>query len=135
MQFLLEFKDYVKVTAYNDKIYRVLSRALNGEGESYIHNIAEAFFKNAQVATSQDEFIKLMLRDGIQTDWQDEYSNIMFIDVKRREAGEKYYRIGTNKLQKYYNLDFSKEGLIKTFLYNTEMKNSEKNTNEKLVMK
>ncbi len=41
---MMEFKDYVKVKAYSDKMYSILQRAMNGEKESYIHNIAAAFF-------------------------------------------------------------------------------------------
>ena len=105
---MMEFKDHVKVIAWDNNTYRVLQRALNGEGESYIHNIAAAAFKNMQLATSRDEFIKMMLQDGY------------FSDIKRREAGEKYYKIGTVKLQKYYNLDFTIEALEETFRFNAE---------------
>ena len=115
---MLEFKDHVKVIAWDNNTYRVLQRALKGEGESYIHNIAAAAFKNMQLATSRDEFIKLMLQDGYETDWTEKYRNIIFSDVKRREAGEKYYKIGTVKLQKYYNLDFTIEALEETFRFN-----------------
>lgn len=43
---MLEFKDHVKVIAWDKNTYRVLQRALKGEGESYIHSIAAAAFKN-----------------------------------------------------------------------------------------
>lgn len=115
---MLDFKDCVKVTAWDNNTYRVLQRALNGEGESYIHNIAETVFKNMQLAISREEFIKLMLLDGYETDWSDKYRNIIFTDIKRRNAGEKYYKIGTVKLQKYYSLDFSIEALEETFRFN-----------------
>lgn len=73
-----------------------------------------------QIATSREEFIMLMKLDGYDTDWSDKYRNIIFSDIKRQEAGEKYYRIGTIKLQKYYSLDFSIEALEETFRYNVK---------------
>lgn len=115
---MLKFKDYVKVTAWDNNTYRVLQRALKGEGESYIHNIAETAFKNMQLAISREEFMKLMLLDGYETEWSDKYRNIIFTDIKRRDAREKYYKIGTVKLQKYYSLDFSIEALEETFRFN-----------------
>lgn len=115
---MLEFKDHVKVTAWDNNTYRALQRALNGEGESYIHNIASTVFKNMQLAASREEFINLMRQDGYETDWTEKYRNIIFSDIKRRDAGEKYYKIGTVKLQKYYSLDFSIEAMEETFRFN-----------------
>lgn len=126
---MLEFKDHVKVIAWDNNTYRVLQRALKEEGESYIHSIAAAAFKNMQLVTSRDEFIKLMLQDGYETDWTEKYRNIIFSDVKRREAGEKYYKIGTVKLQKYYNLDFTVEALVETFRFNAAKNKKSRDSN------
>lgn len=119
---MMEFKDYVKVKAYSDKMYSILQRTMNGEKESYIHNIAAAFFKCAQIATSREEFNNMMLEEGFKCDWNDEYGTITFDDIKRKEAGEKYYRIGNLKLNKYYDLDFTMETLEETFRLNAEEK-------------
>lgn len=115
---LPSFAKGLRVTAYDTPTYKVLTRALNGEGKSYIHNIIMAILECREKATNKEEFIKLMLAKGIQADWSDQYTAIMFTDLALKEAGKKRCHITDWKLSKYYNVELSKETLEECFAYN-----------------
>lgn len=103
------------VTAYKKDTYKILKDAELGATESYVQNIAAAIVEIKSKATSQEEFIKAMNDKGYEVDWQEAHKNITFTDKDRELHGEKKCKVRNSRLEKYYNIDFSKEGLLNDF--------------------
>lgn len=103
------------VTAYKKDTYKILKEAEQGTAESYVQNIAAAVVEAKQTAKSQEEFIEKMNSRGYSVDWQENHKNITFTDIKREQHGEKKSKVRNSRLEKYYNIDFSKEGLTNEF--------------------
>lgn len=95
--------------------YQLLKRAEKGEVRSYVYDIADAIMHCRNNAGSRQEFIVKMQERGYGVTWDDNRKYITFTDLARQQAGEKQYKIRNNKLEKYFNLDFSKEGLENGF--------------------
>lgn len=106
------------VVAYSKDTYKILKAAETENTASYVHDIAVAIVEAKMTATSQDDFIKQMESRGIAVDWQENHKYITFTDLERQENGEKKCKIRNSTLIKYYNLDFSKEGLENEFARN-----------------
>lgn len=103
------------VTAYKKDTYKILKDAELGATESYVQNIAAAIIETKSKVTSQEDFIKSMNEKGYEVDWQEAHKNITFTDIKREQHGEKKCKVRNSRLEKYYNIDFSKEGLLHDF--------------------
>lgn len=103
------------VTAYKKDTYKILKDAELGATDSYVQNIAAAIIEIKSKATSQEEFIKGMNEQGYKVDWQEAHKNITFTDINREQHGEKKCKVRNSRLEKYYNIDFSKEGLLNDF--------------------
>lgn len=91
--------------------YQLLKRAEKGEVKSYVQDIALAVLDCREIAENRQDFIQKMHERGYGVDWQDTHKYITFTDLARQQAGEKQCKIRNNKLEKYFNMDFSKVGL------------------------
>lgn len=108
-------RDREETSAYRKETYQLLKKAERGEVQSYVQDIALAVLDSRERATSRADFIRLMNRRGFGVDWQDSHKYITFTDLAREQAGEKRCKVRHNKLEKYYNMDFGKEGMEHEF--------------------
>ena len=108
-------RDREETSAYRKETYQLLKKAEHGEVQSYVQDIALAILGSREQATSREDFIRLMNLRGFGVDWQDSHKYITFTDLAREQAGEKRCKVRHNKLEKYYNMDFGKEGMEHEF--------------------
>lgn len=108
-------EERTETSTYSKETYQLLKQAEQGEVKSYVQDIALAILDNSEIATSKDEFIELMEKQGIEVKWEDNLKYITFTDLERQQNGEKACKIRNNKLEKYYNLPFGKEDLLHEF--------------------
>lgn len=108
-------EDMEETTAYNKEQYQILKLAEKEKIQSYVQDIALAVLQCREQATSIEDFKMLMSELGYAVKWEDSRKYITFTDVKRQEQGEKKCSIRNNKLEQYYHMDFSKEGLEREF--------------------
>lgn len=107
-----------ETVAWKKDTYQLLKQAEQEKVKSYVQEIALAVLDCKETATSRQDFIDRMEQKGYKTDWQDNHKYITWTDLAREAAGEKACRIRNNKLEKYYNMNFSKEGLEHEFEVN-----------------
>ena len=107
-----------ETVAWSKDTYKLLKKAENGEVKSYVQDIALAVMDCKEQATSRENFINLMKKQGYRVDWQDNHKYITFTDLTRQEQGERQCKIRNNKLEKYYAIDFGKESLENGFKVN-----------------
>lgn len=98
--------------------YQLLKRAEKGEVKSYVQDIALAVLDCREIAESRQDFIQKMHDRGYGVEWQDTHKYITFTDLARQQAGEKQCKIRNNKLDIYYNMDFTKERFENEFQRN-----------------
>ena len=98
--------------------YQLLKRAEDGEVKSYVQDIALAVLDCREIAKSRQDFIQKMQERGYGVEWQDNHKYITFTDLARQQAGEKQCKIRNNKLDVYYNMDFTKERFENEFQRN-----------------
>lgn len=108
-------EDREETTAYSKETYRLLQKAAQGKTDSYVQNIALAVLECREQATSREDFKMLMSERGYSVKWEDSRKHITFTDTSRQEHGEKKHSVRNNKLEQYYHIDFSKEGLEREF--------------------
>ena len=101
--------------AYNKDTYKILKDAEQGKAQSYVQDTAIAIIEEKRTATSRDAFIEQMDSRGYKVEWTDKKKNITFTDKEREAHGEKKCKVRNSTLEKYYNIDFSKEGLEHEF--------------------
>jgi hypothetical protein len=109
-----------QATAYNKDSYKILKDAEQGKAQSYVQDTAIAIIEEKQTATSREDFIQQMDSRGYRVEWTDKKKNITFTDKEREAQGEKKCKVRNSTLEKYYNIDFSKEGLEHEFTANRE---------------
>lgn len=109
-----------ETVSYSKETYNRLKQAEQGNVKSFVFDIALKVLEAKESSTNKEEFIKLLKHQGIGVDWQDKHKYITFTDVERQEAGEKQCKVRDNKLEKYFNIDFSKEGLTNEFEANLQ---------------
>lgn len=124
-------KEREDTVAWNKETYQLLRKAEKGEVKSYVQDIALAILDCKEQATSREDFIDRMEQRGYKTDWQDNHKYITWTDLARKNAGEKACKIRDNKLQKYYNMDFGKEGLEREFKINARREAERTSTTER----
>ena len=98
-----------------------------------MQDIALAILDCREQATSRADFVQRMNERGYGVDWQDSHKYITFTDLKRKEQGEKQCKIRNNKLEKYYNMDFGKDGLEREFESNARSQQAEQRAREQLA--
>ena len=120
-------KEREETTAYKKEQYRFLQRAEQGEVKSYVQDIALAVMECREQAQSREQFIDIMNANGYGVIWTDNRKYITFTDIARQKHGEKQCKIRNIKLEKYYHIDFSKEGLEREFADNARKQQEEHN--------
>lgn len=113
-------EDREETTAYSKEQYQFLKQAEQGEVKSYIQEIALALIRCRQEAEDREDFKKKMRECGYDVQWEDSRKYITFTDLERQEHGEKQCKVRNNKLEQYYHMDFSKEGLESEFKVNVQ---------------
>lgn len=108
-------EDREETTAYSKEKYRLLQKAEQGKTDSYVQDIALAVLECREQATSREDFKMLMSERGYAVKWEDSRKYITFTDTERQAHGEKKNSVRNNKLEQYYHIDFSKEGLEREF--------------------
>lgn len=121
-----------ETSAYNKETYQLLKKAETGEAKSYVQDIALKVMDVREQAISRDDFIKQMQDKGVQVEWSDNRKYITFTDVERKEQGDSKCKIRNNKLEKYYNIDFSKEGFERGFEVNARNQQTIEQAREQL---
>ncbi len=122
-----------ETVAFSKDTYQFLKKAEQGEVKSYVQDIALAILDCREQATSRADFVQRMNERGYGVDWQDSHKYITFTDLKRQEQGEKQCKIRNNKLEKYYNMDFGKDGLEREFEGNARNQQAEQRAREQLA--
>ena len=104
-----------ETSAYNKDTYAMLKQAEQQKVKSYVFDIALAVMECKETATSREDFIQRLAEKDIETQWSDKRTNITFTDKQRQEQGESKCKVRNSKLQRYFNIDFSKESLENGF--------------------
>ena len=120
-------KEREETTAYTKEQYRLLQRAEQGKAKSYVQDIALAVMECREQAQSREQFIDIMNANGYGVIWTDNRKYITFTDIARQKHGEKQCKIRNIKLEKYYHIDFSKEGLEREFADNARKQQEKHN--------
>ena len=98
-----------EITSFNQKKYKAIERAFEGQYKSYVVNTALAVNKVLKTSTSREFFIKGMESQGYSVNWTDTNKNVTFTN----EKGEK---IRLNNLKKTFKEEkYSKEGFENEF--------------------
>lgn len=108
-------EDREDTTAYKKEQYQLLQSAEQGEKPSYVQDIALAVLQCRDESVDVNDFKIRMSELGYAVKWEDSRKYITFTDVKRQSQREKKCSIRNNKLEQYYHMDFSKEGLEREF--------------------
>lgn len=95
-------------TAYDTKTYAILKKAEIGQAKSYVWDIALVVTECRTQATSREDFISRLKEKGINVEWLDNHKYITFT---ASDGG----KVRNNKLEKYFNIDFTKQGLENEF--------------------
>ncbi len=126
-------EDREETTAYSKEKYRLFQKAEQGKTDSYVQEIALAILDCREQATSREDFKMLMSERGYAVKWEDSRKYITFTDTKRRERGEKKHSVRNNKLEQYFHMDFSKEGLEREFEDNARKQEEQLREQDKQV--
>ena len=102
-----------EITSFNINEYKTLEKALSGEYESWILNIALAVNLAKQTAKSVEEFINILSQKGIKTEWKDSRKYITFKDKDNNKVRDK-------RLKEIFKMQIDKEVLINEFQSNSE---------------
>lgn len=120
-----------ETVSYSKETYNRLKQAEQGNVKSFVFDIALKVLEAKESATSREEFVETLKHQGINVDWQDKHKYITFTDLDRQEAGERQCKVRDNKLEKYFNIDFSKEGLTHEFETNFQREKDRENRLER----
>ena len=113
------------VISYDTNKYQVLKKGAD------ITRLAENIIKNMQIATSKENFIFNMQKDGYSTEWEENKKHIVFTASKSILKGKKD-KFRLSNLEKTFNIpDFNKERLLEIFKLNQEQER--KNILEKIT--
>lgn len=124
-----------EVTSSNSRKYRVLEKAFNGEGKSYLLDTAKTVNESLKGAKSKEEFKKNMESKGYQVeDWKDKRKYLTFTTPEGK-------KVRSTNLEKTFKEEvFKKENMEKIFKKNdsqeVKMERIEKiKSNDKEVQK
>ena len=112
-----------EIIANNRNTYEVLQKAMNKVSDSFILNCAVCVLNNSKKSLCKEDFISKMEFDGFSTDWIENHKNIVFSDLKRKNKGEKKYKVRLSRLFEMFNYPiFQKEELENEFERNRRRK-------------
>ena len=113
------------VISYDTNKYQIIKKGAD------ITRLAENIIKNMQIATSKENFIFNMQKDGYSTEWEENKKHIVFTASKSILKGKKD-KFRLSNLEKTFNIpDFNKERLLEIFKLNQEQER--KNILEKIT--
>lgn len=94
------------ITTCNTKKFRLLT---NNKKQSILKDLSMAVLKEMKLAKNQDEFItNLKSKHNIEVAWKDNRKHILFYTPEGKKVRD-------SNLSKTFNIDISKESLLKTF--------------------
>jgi hypothetical protein len=97
-----------RVQAYEMSKYKAIERAAAGEYKGYVAECYKAATVARSAASSREDFITRMQAQGWETKWQENVKHITFTD---RDGN----KVRAANLEKTFQEDFTKEGLIREF--------------------
>ena len=113
------------VISYDTNKYQIIKKGAD------ITRLAENIIKNMQIATSKENFIFNMQKDGYSTEWEENKKHIVFTASKSILKGKKD-KFRLSNLEKTFNIpDFNKDKLLEIFKLNQEQER--KNILEKIT--
>ena len=113
------------VISYDTNKYQIIKKGAD------ITRLVENIIKNMQIATSKENFIFNMQKDGYSTEWEENKKHIVFTASKSILKGKKD-KFRLSNLEKTFNIpDFNKERLLEIFKLNQEQER--KNILEKIT--
>jgi len=102
------------ITSFNHNKYKVIEKAFNGTGESYLLNTGLEVSNSLKVSKTKEEFIKSMEEKGYKVNWKDTRKYITFTTPEGK-------KIRNSNLQKTLKKNkFTKEGIENELRYNIE---------------
>ena len=102
------------ITSFNHNKYKVIEKAFNGTGESYLLNTGLEVSNSLKVSKTKEEFIKSMEEKGYKVNWKDTRKYITFTTPEGK-------KIRNSNLQKTLKKNkFTKEGMENELRYNRE---------------
>lgn len=113
------------ITAWTKEKYRFLKDMSVGKTKkSYVYHTMEAVKNSMSIATSKEEFIRLLGEKGYSVDWQDKHKHLTFCDSEGNKVRD------TN-LNKTFNLGVGKNELGAIFIQNEALSEKIKLVKEK----
>ena len=113
------------VISYDTNKYQIIKKGAD------ITRLVENIIKNMQIATSKENFIFNMKKDGYFTEWEENKKHIVFTADQNILKGKKD-KFRLSNLEKTFNIpDFNKERLLEIFKLNQEQER--KNILEKIT--
>ena len=107
------------VISYDTNKYQIIKKGAD------ITRLVENIIKNMQIATSKENFIFNMQKDGYSTEWEENKKHIVFTASKSILKGKKD-KFRLSNLEKTFNIpDFRKEKLLEIFKLNKENERKE----------
>ncbi|MCR5613237.1 relaxase/mobilization nuclease domain-containing protein [Treponema sp.] len=82
---------------------RLFQQIIRRPKDSYVNQCATAVEKSIEMSRSREQFILLMKAQGFETEWNEKKKHITFTDIKRKESGEKKFRVRLKKLSQYFS--------------------------------
>ena len=107
------------VISYDTNKYQIIKKGAD------ITRLVENIIKNMQIATSKENFIFNMQKDGYSTEWEENKKHIVFTASKSILKGKKD-KFRLSNLEKTFNIpDFNKDKLLEIFNLNKENERKE----------
>lgn len=107
------------MTAWSKDKYNLLEKADQGKVKSYVLDCAKAVMDSKELATSKEDFVRLMAEKGYKTDYQDNHKYVTFTDIE----GQK---VRNSNLEKTFHIPFGKEQLEHEFTENARSREAER---------
>lgn len=108
-----------EISTYSINKYKAIEKASKGEYKSYLVNTALDVNKAKELATSKNNFIELMNKQGYDVNWKDNRKYITFTD----KDGKK---VRNSTIEKNFKIECGKEQLINGFSRNSEKSRGER---------
>lgn len=98
-----------ELTSYDNNAYKLLKKAESKDAPSYIRDITLEVLRAKKRATSRQELCDILAENNIHMDWRDNRKHVVFTDLTRQTEGQTKCKVRLETINKYYNLQLSKE--------------------------
>jgi len=106
------------ITTFDQKKYRVIEKAVNGQGKSYLLDTAINVSQSLKQATDRESFIKDLEDKGYKVNWKDTRKHVTFTTPEGK-------KVRNSNLEKTFKDEkFSKEGMENEIQRNRERRES-----------